>query len=71
MYEQKEADTIEAKKEKDEEDREAGIERIEVFGMSIKALKNDAGYFATESGSNDAMDPKKVDSYLKRAFGNR
>lgn len=70
IYEQKDGDP-EVKKEKDEEDEKAGIERIEVFGMTIKAAKKEGAYFATESGSTDPMDPKKVDAYLKRAFKDR
>lgn len=39
--------------------------------MTIKAVKADGEYRATEAKSTEGIDPKKADNYLKRAFGDR
>lgn len=70
VFEEKEKDEeAETKKRKHEED--AGVELASVFGMKVKALNKDGELRALEYGKSEAVDPSKVDGYLKRAFRDR
>ena len=43
----------------------------DVFGMKIKSLRVDRELRALDSGSDSAIEPKKVQQYLARAFKDR
>ncbi|CAL8465115.1 g4650 [Coccomyxa elongata] len=64
--------TDEEIQEKKEKEDTMGVERVDVFGMKIKALKEQDGEDVRALDSDDQpVDPGKVQSYLKRAFGTR
>ena len=70
MYEAKEK-TEEEKEAKRSHEEELGIEHVDVFGVKLKALKVQGELRALEAGSDKAVDPKKVQQYLERAFKDR
>ena len=60
-----------AKAEQQDEEEEAGVEKVDVFGMSLKGLKVDNDQvFAIEKGSS-TVKPGSVQGYLSKAFGPR
>ena len=54
---------------KDKEDNDK-VKRVDVFGMTIKAVEQDGKVLATDKGTT-AIKPATVLGYLKRAFGAR
>ena len=56
-----------ASKDKDED---SSIKRVDVFGMTVKAVEQDGKVLATDKGTT-AIKPATVQAYLKRAFGSR
>ncbi|KAK9917920.1 hypothetical protein WJX75_009574 [Coccomyxa subellipsoidea] len=71
MFEDREKSEAEVQEKKEKEDA-MGLEKADVFGMKIKALKEQDGNDVRALDSDDQpVDPSKVQAYLKRAFGTR
>ena len=61
----------EAKTKQSSKEEEAGVEKVDVFGMHIKGLKVDAGQvYALEKGTM-TIKPGSVQTYLSKAFSSR
>ncbi|KAK9847254.1 hypothetical protein WJX84_000566 [Apatococcus fuscideae] len=60
----------EEKSEAKRKEEEAGVQRVDVFGMSVKAVKVGEELRAAES-NNKPSSPKATEGYLQRAFGDR
>lgn len=58
----------EKEKDPDNEARKAEAERVDVFGMRLKVVREDGKMLAADSNGK-AVNPKQVAGYLKRAFG--
>ncbi|KAK9866603.1 hypothetical protein WJX84_007657 [Apatococcus fuscideae] len=69
IYEDK-GQSEEEKAETKRQEEAAGVEHVDVFGMSVKAIKVGDDLRAAES-SNKAASPKAQEGYLQRAFGDR
>ncbi|KAL4443634.1 hypothetical protein ABPG75_011371 [Micractinium tetrahymenae] len=68
IYEQKER-SEEEEAERAAEEAEAGVQRVDVFGMRLKAVTQGGQRLAYSGGS--AIQPGGVQGYLKRSFGDR
>ena len=70
---EKESPSEEAKQQKQDKEAKIGVQKCSVFGMEIKALTEDTEPRALDSsGSGDkAVEPNKVQQYLRRSFGTR
>ena len=55
---------------KTEQEEEAGVEKVDVFGMRLKAIDVDGEMHSIETDGKP-IDPAKVDKYFERAFGAR
>ena len=61
----------EDKAERVKHEEELGVQKCDVFGMKIKAVDAGGELRALDTSTDTAVDPGKVQSYLKRAFGDR
>ncbi|KAK9823758.1 hypothetical protein WJX72_005210 [[Myrmecia] bisecta] len=69
VAERKEKDPA-AEERKRQREAEQGVEKVDVFGMHIKAQKANDEMHAVDA-NDKPINPATVDGYLRRAFGDR